>query len=245
MSLFIPIYIRLTPQSQPFNSTNPVLVEVEAPSEVHAPPGHYRQASEDNGGLPTLSYPLPGSSIQTPIDADALSDAENDTSVFSHNSHRPGDSIDNPIDVDALSVETSDATELITSLPASPAQIECIPNGQSQETSYECKICYHAVVDLALGCGHTYCYNCFNKFFHDSVLANARGSQASAYERLASRRCEPSCPYCKQVLPGHYMDPEDRDHLKGFYVPLRCSDPETSGCFINDYMVQGVRLKML
>lgn len=66
MSLFIPIYIRLTPQSQPFNSTNPVLVEVEAPSEVHAPPGHYRQASEDNGGLPTLSYPLPGSSIRTP-----------------------------------------------------------------------------------------------------------------------------------------------------------------------------------
>lgn len=47
------------------------------------------------------------------------------------------------------------------------------------------------------------------------------------------------------VLPGQYTDPEDRDYLKGFYVPLSCQEPGRLHCFIDDYMVQGVRLRML
>ncbi|KAL5365097.1 hypothetical protein BJX96DRAFT_179529 [Aspergillus floccosus] len=132
MSLFIPIYVQLTPQSQSFDFASPVLVEVQAPSEVQASLRDYRQVSEDIGGLPTLPYPLSGSSIQDPIDVDALSDTEINTSVYSHDLHRSGDSIENPIDLDAASVGTSDATELIASLPASPAQTELAPDGEER-----------------------------------------------------------------------------------------------------------------
>ncbi|KAH8424212.1 uncharacterized protein LDX57_001969 [Aspergillus melleus] len=111
MSLFIPIYVQLTPQSQSFNFNNPVLVEVQVPSEVQIPsegqvpsevqaPSEvrvsfhgYRQVSEDIGGLSTLPYLLPGSSSQNPIDVEALSDTEASTVVYSHDLRRPGDSI--------------------------------------------------------------------------------------------------------------------------------------------------------
>ncbi|RDK42408.1 hypothetical protein M752DRAFT_266211 [Aspergillus phoenicis ATCC 13157] len=196
----------------------------------------HRQISEDIG---------PGSSFDNPIDIDALGNRENDNSIFSHDSQPPGNSIENPIDLETVSAATSDVTELIATLPASPVQTELMPDGRSLEAYYECKICYCKVVDLVLGCGHTYCYNCFNNFFHDSVLRKARRSQALAHQYLAGRQYKPFCPYCMEVLPGQYADPEDCDHLKGFYVPLRCPEPGKLHCFINDYMVQGVRLKML
>jgi hypothetical protein len=64
MPLFIPLFVQLTPQSQSFNFNNPVLVEVQVPSEARVPFHDYRQVSEDIGGLSTLPYPLPGSSIR-------------------------------------------------------------------------------------------------------------------------------------------------------------------------------------
>lgn len=41
------------------------------------------------------------------------------------------------------------------------------------------------------------------------------------------------------LWPVQYTDPEDRDHLKDLYVPLRCPEPEGLHCFIDDYMVRG------
>ncbi|KAJ5616396.1 hypothetical protein N7537_001510 [Penicillium hordei] len=180
MPLFIPLFVQLTPQSQSFNFNNPVLVEVQVPSEARVPFHDYRQVSEDIGGLSTLPYPLPGSSIQNPIDVEALSDTEASASVYSHDLHRPGDSIvggpENPIEIDAVSVGTSDATELIASLPASPARTDLAPDGRTLEAYYECKICYSKVVDLALGCGHTYCYDCFN--YSSTTLSSRKREEA-------------------------------------------------------------------
>lgn len=86
---------------------------------------------------------------------------------------------------------------------------------------------------------------CFDKFFHDYVLGKAMGNQRLACEYLSSRQCEPHCPYSKKSLPGRFASQDDRDYLDGFYVPLRCPDQESSQCFINDYMVQGIKLKIL
>jgi hypothetical protein len=98
---------------------------------------------------------------------------------------------------------------------------------------------YRNVVDLALGCTHTYCYGCFNRFFHALVLVKARRSQVSTHEHLAGQRYKPPCPYCKQLLPGQNADPEDHDHHDGFHVTLRCPGPENSHCFNNEYTGAG------
>ncbi|PYH75186.1 uncharacterized protein BO88DRAFT_32382 [Aspergillus vadensis CBS 113365] len=182
--------------------SGPSAVTSSVSEEVQTRFLHHSQISEAIGGLPTLPYPLPGSSFDNSIDIDALRNTGNDNSIISHDLQRPGDSIENPIDLDTVSAATSDVTELIASLPVSLAQTELMPDGRSLETYYECKICYCKVVDLVLGCGHTYCYNCFNNFFHDSVLRQARRRQALAYEYLAGRQCKPLCPYCMEYFPG-------------------------------------------
>jgi uncharacterized cysteine cluster protein YcgN (CxxCxxCC family) len=100
-------------------------------------------------------------------------------------------------------------------------------------------------VDLALGCGHTYCYDCFNKFFHKSVLDKTMRNQSLAFEYLASQQWTPQCPFCGECLLGRYASQDDRDNRDSFYVPLRCPDPESSHCFIKGYMVRGIILKIL
>ncbi|KAH8435415.1 uncharacterized protein LDX57_013045 [Aspergillus melleus] len=237
MSLFNildPIQIEHLSRSAAINSTS---------VEVQTLPHDYREISRYLGGLPAMPSPLPGSSPENPIDVDTPGDEASDT-VSCHDLHHPGDSVENPVDVDAVPVVTSDATGIIERSSPSPTSTGYMSDDRPLKGQYVCKICYDNAVDLVLGCGHAYCYGCFSKFFHDSVLERVEGCRKLAYEYLFTQLCQPCCPYCKKVLPGRYNDLEDRDHLNDVYVPLQCPDLEIN-CFINDYMVQGIRLKML
>ncbi|RDH26205.1 hypothetical protein BDQ94DRAFT_179254 [Aspergillus welwitschiae] len=198
---------------------------------------------EDEGGISSayLRSPFAGN----PIGTGTSSNVERDFNSFSHRSHRPGDSIDDPIVLDATTTVPSHTTNVIDTVSNSRQQKECGTRGRSLEEHYECKICFCEVVDLVLGCGHVYCYDYFNKFFHDSVLSKALGNPLLAVQYLRKRRCEPCCPFCKKTLPGCFTRPDNRERLVGFYVPMRCPDSEFSHCFVDDYLVQGTKLRML
>ncbi|KAH1598467.1 hypothetical protein KXX44_005584 [Aspergillus fumigatus] len=236
MSLFILIYCRFGLRlSTPNSSAALVLTESQtSPSD---------QNVRDIGGLPTLPCPLPGTSYENSIELDMFSDEECDSSVRLDDCQQPGDSIDNPIDLDAATTVACN-TGTIDNLSDRRHQMECVIDGRSFEEHYRCKICFCNVVDLALRCGHTYCSDCFNKYFHKSVLDEAMGSQRLACEYLESQQCKLRCPFCGDYLLGRYAGQNHRDSLDGAYVRLRCPDPESSHCFIKNYMVQGVKLKI-
>ncbi|RJE19003.1 hypothetical protein PHISCL_08665 [Aspergillus sclerotialis] len=230
MSVFIPIYCHF----EPHGHTAPVHLEVQTSLTRYA---------VDGGGSAAFPHTLPGTSADNPIVLDGPSTTESDSNPWSNDLYHPGDSVDNPIDLDAASTAESE-TEVIDSLLDDSYQAEHSIAGTSLDY-YVCKICYGKAVDLALGCGHTYCYDCFNKFFHDSILRKAGESQEWAKMYLLSRYCEPSCPFCKKTFPGQFAPPNDRNHLEGFYFPLHCPDTEHPHCFIEEYVAQGIRLKML
>ncbi|OJZ79819.1 hypothetical protein ASPFODRAFT_54562 [Aspergillus luchuensis CBS 106.47] len=213
------------------------------------PVGHPQSAAE-LGVLPTSPDPPPVTSDdeddgENPIEIVTFSNVERNYNIFSHGSHRPGDSIDDPIVLDATTMAPSHTTNVMDPGWNSRQQKECGTGGRSLEEHYECKICFRKVVDLVLGCGHVYCYDCFNKFFHESALSKALGDSRLAFEYLRKRHCEPCCPVCKKALPDCIARSDNRDHLVGFYVPMRCPHSESSHCFVDDYMVQGIKLRML
>ncbi|RDH26159.1 hypothetical protein BDQ94DRAFT_180126 [Aspergillus welwitschiae] len=184
---------------------------VPVPRDLRTLPVGHPQSAAELGLLSTSPNPTPltsddedegGNSIET----GTSSNVERNSNSFSHGSHRPGDSIDNPSVLDATTTVASHTTNVI----------DAVSNSRQQ------KECGTGVVDLVLGCGHVYCYDCFNKFFHDSVLSKALGDSKLAFEYPRKRRCEPCCPVCKKTLPGCFTRPNNRDRLVGFYVPMRC-----------------------
>ena len=76
------------------------------------------------------------------------------------------------------------------------------------------------MIDLVLGCGHPYCYNCFNSFFHEVALRNIDYDEEAARELLATQSLEPYCPFCQKTLAGRYASVGELQHLNGCLIPL-------------------------
>lgn len=108
---------------------------------------------------------------------------------------------------------------------------------------HECALCYNNIVDLAVGCGHTFCYDCFSQYFHEFVLAQTHGQELVARFYLRNNQLLPPCPLCRTELPGFYCEPQD-EMPRTLCFRLQCPNSDDSDCFCENYFVQGIRLRI-